>query len=176
MFLQLIIRICHSRLSFPLGHSGCRFEGLGPTIIVCPTTVMHQWVKEFHTWWPAFRVAVLHETGSFTHKKVTLQYFSTFLLVFVLKPSILPDSLCFDPFISQMYVLIFLSCIDCSWFILELCIFRTVVNAGFIILTAHGDDKTCSCPVKHKPDTLSGTRNQGPYAVVNWLDLRHYWL
>ncbi|XP_061261663.1 DNA excision repair protein ERCC-6 isoform X2 [Bos javanicus] len=52
--------------------SNYRFEGLGPTIIVCPTTVMHQWVKEFHTWWPAFRVAVLHETGSFTHKKEKL--------------------------------------------------------------------------------------------------------
>lgn len=61
-------------------------------------------------------------------------------------------------------------------FNLELCIFRTVMNVGFIILTAHGDDKTCSCPVKHKPDTLSGTRNQRPYAIVNWLELRHYWL
>ncbi|KAM5320816.1 DNA excision repair protein ERCC-6 isoform 4-T5 [Glossophaga mutica] len=49
-----------------------RFQGLGPTIIVCPTTVMHQWVKEFHTWWPPFRVAVLHETGSSTHKKEKL--------------------------------------------------------------------------------------------------------
>ncbi|EDL24841.1 mCG6355 [Mus musculus] len=49
-----------------------KFEGLGPTIIVCPTTVMHQWVKEFHTWWPPFRVAVLHETGSYTHKKERL--------------------------------------------------------------------------------------------------------
>ncbi|XP_019781264.2 DNA excision repair protein ERCC-6 isoform X3 [Tursiops truncatus] len=52
--------------------SNYRFEGLGPTIIVCPTTVMHQWVKEFHTWWPPFRVAVLHETGSFSHKKEKL--------------------------------------------------------------------------------------------------------
>ncbi|XP_008574801.1 PREDICTED: DNA excision repair protein ERCC-6 [Galeopterus variegatus] len=52
--------------------SNYRFEGLGPTIIVCPTTVMHQWVKEFHTWWPLFRVAILHETGSYTHKKEKL--------------------------------------------------------------------------------------------------------
>lgn len=52
--------------------SNYRFEGLGPTLIVCPTTVMHQWVKEFHTWWPPFRVAVLHETGSYTHKKEKL--------------------------------------------------------------------------------------------------------
>ncbi|KAM4607513.1 DNA excision repair protein ERCC-6 [Polymixia lowei] len=53
---------------------GCkyRYEGLGPTVIVCPATVMHQWVKEFHTWWPSFRVAVLHETGSFTSNKEKL--------------------------------------------------------------------------------------------------------
>lgn len=50
----------------------CRYAGLGPTIIVCPATVMHQWVKEFHTWWPPFRVAVLHETGSFTSNKVAV--------------------------------------------------------------------------------------------------------
>ncbi|XP_042712052.2 DNA excision repair protein ERCC-6 isoform X4 [Chrysemys picta bellii] len=52
--------------------SNYRFKGLGPTVIVCPTTVMHQWVKEFHSWWPPFRVAVLHETGSYTNKKVKL--------------------------------------------------------------------------------------------------------
>ncbi|XP_063160686.1 DNA excision repair protein ERCC-6 [Candoia aspera] len=49
-----------------------RFRGLGPTVIVCPTTVMHQWVKEFHMWWPPFRVAILHETGSYLNKKVKL--------------------------------------------------------------------------------------------------------
>nr|CAD7435512.1 unnamed protein product [Timema monikensis] len=43
--------------------------GLGPTLIVCPTTVMHQWVKEFHTWWPPLRVAVLHMSGSYTGKR-----------------------------------------------------------------------------------------------------------
>ncbi|KAJ7324478.1 hypothetical protein JRQ81_017498 [Phrynocephalus forsythii] len=52
--------------------SNYRFRGLGPTVIVCPTTVMHQWVKEFHTWWPPFRVAVLHETGSYANKKAKL--------------------------------------------------------------------------------------------------------
>uniref|UniRef100_A0AAV2JP25 DNA excision repair protein ERCC-6 n=1 Tax=Knipowitschia caucasica TaxID=637954 RepID=A0AAV2JP25_KNICA len=52
--------------------SNYRYAGLGPTIIVCPATVMHQWVKEFHTWWPPFRVAVLHETGSFTSNKERL--------------------------------------------------------------------------------------------------------
>ncbi|XP_039995775.1 DNA excision repair protein ERCC-6 [Xiphias gladius] len=52
--------------------SNYRYAGLGPTVIVCPATVMHQWVKEFHTWWPPFRVAVLHETGSFTSNKERL--------------------------------------------------------------------------------------------------------
>ncbi|XP_004555939.1 DNA excision repair protein ERCC-6 isoform X1 [Maylandia zebra] len=52
--------------------SNYRYAGLGPTVIVCPATVMHQWVKEFHTWWPLFRVAVLHETGSFTSNKEKL--------------------------------------------------------------------------------------------------------
>ncbi|XP_006630380.2 DNA excision repair protein ERCC-6 [Lepisosteus oculatus] len=52
--------------------SNYRYAGLGPTIIVCPATVMHQWVKEFHTWWPPFRVAVLHDTGSFSSRKEKL--------------------------------------------------------------------------------------------------------
>ncbi|KAK7148462.1 hypothetical protein R3I93_012707 [Phoxinus phoxinus] len=52
--------------------SNYRYAGLGPTVIVCPATVMHQWVKEFHAWWPPFRVAVLHDTGSFTSKKEKL--------------------------------------------------------------------------------------------------------
>ena len=40
--------------------------GLGPVLIVCPATVLHQWVSEFHLWWPSFRVAVLHDSGSFS--------------------------------------------------------------------------------------------------------------
>ncbi|XP_078715634.1 DNA excision repair protein ERCC-6 isoform X4 [Lampetra fluviatilis] len=48
---------------------GYRYEGLGPSLVVCPTTVMQQWVREFHTWWPQFRVAVLHESGSYSGKK-----------------------------------------------------------------------------------------------------------
>ncbi|XP_010130977.1 PREDICTED: DNA excision repair protein ERCC-6-like [Buceros rhinoceros silvestris] len=52
--------------------SNYRYKGLGPTVIVCPATVMHQWVKELHTWWPPFRVAILHETGSYTLNKVKL--------------------------------------------------------------------------------------------------------
>ncbi|KAI9102025.1 hypothetical protein DFS34DRAFT_647809 [Phlyctochytrium arcticum] len=36
----------------------------GPVLIVCPATVLRQWVKEFHKWWPPFRVMILHSTGS----------------------------------------------------------------------------------------------------------------
>ena len=35
-----------------------------PIIIVTPATVMRQWVNEFHTWWPPFRVSILHTSGS----------------------------------------------------------------------------------------------------------------
>lgn len=36
----------------------------GPVLVVCPATVMKQWVQEFHEWWPPLRVAVLHSSGS----------------------------------------------------------------------------------------------------------------
>ncbi|RUS74131.1 hypothetical protein EGW08_018111 [Elysia chlorotica] len=48
------------------------YKGLGPTIIVCPTTVMHQWLKECHKWWPEFRVAILHSSGSYTGSQTEL--------------------------------------------------------------------------------------------------------
>lgn len=35
-----------------------------PTIVVCPATVMQQWVNEFHRWWPPLRVSILHTSGS----------------------------------------------------------------------------------------------------------------
>ncbi|KAJ2161642.1 DNA repair protein rhp26 [Coemansia sp. RSA 552] len=34
-----------------------------PSIVVCPATLMRQWVREFHTWWPVLRVTILHSTG-----------------------------------------------------------------------------------------------------------------
>ena len=45
---------------------GSRGSKLGPTLIVCPTTVMHQWVREFHHWWPILRVSILHDSGSYS--------------------------------------------------------------------------------------------------------------
>lgn len=41
-------------------------------LIVSPATVLHQWVAEFHKWWPPFRVAVLHSTGTHAGSKKRL--------------------------------------------------------------------------------------------------------
>ncbi|KAK9454112.1 SNF2 family N-terminal domain-containing protein [Dipodascopsis uninucleata] len=35
-----------------------------PVLIVCPATVMKQWVNEFHRWWPPLRIVILHSSGS----------------------------------------------------------------------------------------------------------------
>ena len=45
---------------------GGRFRGLGPTIVICPATLMEQWVKHFHEWWPVLRVVVLHQSGTYS--------------------------------------------------------------------------------------------------------------
>ncbi|KAJ5720274.1 DNA repair protein rhp26 [Penicillium malachiteum] len=44
-----------------LHHSGKYSK---PSIVVCPATLMAQWVAEFHQWWPPFRVSILHSSGS----------------------------------------------------------------------------------------------------------------
>ncbi|ELU03433.1 hypothetical protein CAPTEDRAFT_20149 [Capitella teleta] len=51
---------------------GRESRGLGPSLVICPTTVLHQWVKEFHKWWPQRRVAVLHHSGSYSGSEVNL--------------------------------------------------------------------------------------------------------
>ncbi|XP_050540454.1 DNA excision repair protein ERCC-6-like [Daktulosphaira vitifoliae] len=43
-------------------------RGLGSSIIVCPATLLYQWVEEFHKWCPPIRIAILHETGVFKGK------------------------------------------------------------------------------------------------------------
>ncbi|CAG9540188.1 unnamed protein product [Cercopithifilaria johnstoni] len=51
---------------------GFNFSGLGPVLIICPTTLIHQWLKEFHTWFPLCRVAILHSSGSFQGRSAQL--------------------------------------------------------------------------------------------------------
>ncbi|KRY49454.1 DNA excision repair protein ERCC-6 [Trichinella britovi] len=46
-------------------HSNFSIYGLGSVLIACPATLLFHWVQELHHWWPRFRVAVLHESGSF---------------------------------------------------------------------------------------------------------------
>jgi DNA excision repair protein ERCC-6 len=35
-----------------------------PVILLCPATIMRQWVREFQKWYPAMRVVILHSSGS----------------------------------------------------------------------------------------------------------------
>ncbi|GIM09327.1 hypothetical protein Vretimale_13236, partial [Volvox reticuliferus] len=42
-----------------LHHSG-RYR---PSLVVCPATVIRQWLRELRVWWPPFRVVVMHECG-----------------------------------------------------------------------------------------------------------------
>lgn len=46
--------------------AGLHYSGLlgDPCIIVAPGAVLSQWASEFHLWWPALRVAILHKSGS----------------------------------------------------------------------------------------------------------------
>jgi DNA excision repair protein ERCC-6 len=44
-----------------LHHSGLLDK---PVLIVAPGAVLSQWASEFHLWWPALRVAILHSSGS----------------------------------------------------------------------------------------------------------------
>ncbi|RKP26799.1 SNF2 family N-terminal domain-containing protein, partial [Syncephalis pseudoplumigaleata] len=36
----------------------------GPALILCPATMLDQWVGEFNRWWPPMRTVVLHSSGS----------------------------------------------------------------------------------------------------------------
>ncbi|KAM7537439.1 hypothetical protein Aperf_G00000064025 [Anoplocephala perfoliata] len=39
-------------------------EGLAPVLIVCPGTVLKQWLAEFRAWMPTARVVIIHSSGS----------------------------------------------------------------------------------------------------------------
>lgn len=66
--ISFLYALDYSRIHTPFGN----FVGKGPTIIVCPATVIHQWVQHFHQWAPEFRVAVLHQSGRFQGDKAVL--------------------------------------------------------------------------------------------------------
>ena len=34
-----------------------------PTLIVCPATVLRQWLRELRLWYPLFRVVILHDSS-----------------------------------------------------------------------------------------------------------------
>ena len=34
-----------------------------PSIIVCPATVMRQWLRELRAWYPPFRVVIMHDSA-----------------------------------------------------------------------------------------------------------------
>ena len=40
---------------------------LPPTLILAPATIMTQWLREFHTWYPELRVLVLHDSVQAHH-------------------------------------------------------------------------------------------------------------
>ncbi len=44
--------------------AGLQHSGLyRPSLVVCPATVLRQWLRELRTWWPRFRVVLLHDSG-----------------------------------------------------------------------------------------------------------------
>ena len=41
----------------------CKLDLQHPVLIICPATIMTQWLQELHVWAPLYRVALLHESG-----------------------------------------------------------------------------------------------------------------
>lgn len=40
---------------------------LPPSLILCPATIMTQWLREFQLWYPALRILVLHDSVQYHH-------------------------------------------------------------------------------------------------------------
>ncbi|RNA45173.1 DNA excision repair ERCC-6 isoform X1 [Brachionus plicatilis] len=62
--IQLISYLASLRYS-KLKTESSNYSGLGPVLIIAPVTLIAQWVESFHTWWPYFRICVLHEIGTY---------------------------------------------------------------------------------------------------------------
>ena len=44
--------------------AGLHASGLyRPSLIVCPATVLRQWLRELRSWYPPFRVIILHDSA-----------------------------------------------------------------------------------------------------------------
>lgn len=75
MGLGKTIQICVFLRSLAESHKKSqifKYRGLGPSLIVCPATVLHQWVKELNQWFPLAKVAVLHSSGAHSGSKSRL--------------------------------------------------------------------------------------------------------
>lgn len=53
--------------------SGSKYRGLGTSIIICPATLIYQWVKELHKWFPLVKVIVIHNSTNTSSKEVYRQ-------------------------------------------------------------------------------------------------------
>jgi DNA excision repair protein ERCC-6 len=36
----------------------------GPSLVICPASVLHQWLREFRKWYPPFRIVLLHDAAN----------------------------------------------------------------------------------------------------------------
>lgn len=59
--------------------SSCISEGLAPTLIVCPGTVLKQWLAEFRTWMPTARAVIIHSSGSGYNNLVSIAVYLLYL-------------------------------------------------------------------------------------------------
>lgn len=48
------------------------YTGLGPVLVIAPTTLMGQWVTELNKWFPRCRTAIFHSSGSFDGSRSSL--------------------------------------------------------------------------------------------------------
>lgn len=77
-----------------------RFNGLGPSLIVCPATVIHQWVQHFHEWAPEFRVAALHQSGSYQGMNKSLIFNNHFEIILFCRINKINSEIYFDSCVS----------------------------------------------------------------------------
>ncbi|CAB4254672.1 DNA-dependent ATPase RAD26 [Maudiozyma barnettii] len=100
----------------------------GPVLIVCPATVMKQWVNELHHWWPPFRSVILHSIGSgMSHKKnINDEEFEELMM------SSNPDQFSYDDFENSKKAK---SSLESSMHIDNL--IKRVVDNGHILITTY---------------------------------------